>query len=224
LARSFRQERLFCNLSSPALEFLSSITKSGTYPKGAALFVEGQEPRGVFILCSGRAKLSSSSPAGKTLIFRIAQPGEVLGLSATISGKPYQVTAELFEPSQVSFISQEPFLRFMREHGEVACKVAEELSRTSDAAFAEALSLGLGARASEKLARLLLDLSENQHKGKSEVRIKLTLTYEERGQMIGILRETVTRLLATFRKRQLVQIKGSTLIVRRAALENLFRT
>ena len=223
LACPFRQERLFCNLSPPAVQVLSSITAASTYPKGTLLFVEGQNPRGIFILCSGRAKLWTSSSAGKTLILKIAEPGDVLGLEATVSGMPYQMTGEVLEPSQVNFIARESFRDFMHGHGEVACKVAEELSNTQHTLFAEIRSLGLARRTPEKLARLLLDWTANQHKGKAEVRLKLTLTHEEIGQMIGASRETVTRLLADFKKKQLVQIKGSTLVVRRSALENILK-
>ncbi|MFI5071875.1 MAG: Crp/Fnr family transcriptional regulator, partial [Terriglobales bacterium] len=72
-----REDRLFCNLSLPAVQKLGAITSASSYPKGATLFVEGQLPRGVFILCSGRVKLSTTSADGKTLIVRIADPGEV---------------------------------------------------------------------------------------------------------------------------------------------------
>jgi CRP/FNR family transcriptional regulator len=53
------------------------------------LFVEGQGPRGIFVLCSGKAKLSTSSRNGKTVITAMASSGDVLGLSATISNHPY---------------------------------------------------------------------------------------------------------------------------------------
>src|SRR6266478_5488628 len=85
-----REERLFCNLTPPAVQKLAAITSAAAYPKGAILFVEGQSPRGVFILCSGRVKLSTSSADGRTLILRISEPGDVLGLSATVTGKPYE--------------------------------------------------------------------------------------------------------------------------------------
>ena len=166
VACPFREGHPFCNLSPPAAKVLSAITKSSIYPKGAVLFVEGQEPHGVFIVCSGRVKLSISSSAGKTMILSIAEAGEMLGLSAAISGRCYQLAAETVEPSRVSFIARAALLEFMRDYAEVACKVAEELSRACEVGFTKARSLGLGARASEKLALLLLDLSANHHKRK----------------------------------------------------------
>jgi CRP-like cAMP-binding protein len=51
-----------------------------TYPRGSILFVEGQEARGVFVVCNGRVKLSAGSADGKSLIMRIAESGEIIGL------------------------------------------------------------------------------------------------------------------------------------------------
>src|SRR6201993_1200044 len=111
-----REERLFCNLPESAVKALATITSSAAYPKGATLFVEGQPARGVFILCAGRVKLSTSSIDGRTLIVRISEPGEVLGLPATVTGKPYELTADVIEPTQANFISRTEFLNFLREH------------------------------------------------------------------------------------------------------------
>ena len=85
-----RSERLFCDLPAAALQTFESIKYATAYPKGAVLFVEGQAPRGIFVLCKGRVKMSICATDGKTLIVKIAEPGEVLGLSATVSGKPYE--------------------------------------------------------------------------------------------------------------------------------------
>src|SRR5260370_17603243 len=74
LACPHREDRLFCNLAPPAVQKLAAITSASSYPKGATLFVEGHVPRGVFILCSGRVKLSKPSTPAKTLILRIPSP------------------------------------------------------------------------------------------------------------------------------------------------------
>ncbi len=206
----------------PSVQALESIKYTTAYPKGAVLFVEGQAPRGVFILCRGRVKLSICSSDGKTLILKIAEPGEVLGLSASVSGKPYELTAETLDPCQVNFVKREDFLRFLREHNEVCLRVAEQLSDKYNTACHEIRSLGLSHSAAEKLAKLLLEWSNKNGDTRQPGRMKLTLTHEEIAQMIGTSRETVTRLFADFKKRQFIQLKGSTLVIRnRAALETL---
>ena len=183
-----REDRLFCNLSPPAVQKLAAITSAAAYPKGAILFVEGQSPRGVFILCSGRVKF----------------------------------TADVIESTQSNFIRREDFLHFLREHGEAALRVAQQLGETYHSAIAEMRTIGLSHSAAEKLARFLLDLSADHAEEKGEIRLTLTLTHEEIAQMIGSSRETVTRLFADFKKKEFLQVKGSTLILKnKAGLESV---
>ena len=209
-----REDRFFCNLTPTAVQHLSAITSASSYPKGATLFVEGQEPRGVFILCAGRVKLSTSSVDGKTLIVRISDPGEVLGLPATVTGTRYELTADVIEPAVVNFIWRIDFLKFLRDNGEVAFRVAQQLGETYHTAIAEMRSIGLSRSAGEKLARFLLDWCADHGKENGEIRATLTLTHEEIAQMIGTSRETVTRLFAEFKKKEMLEMKGSTIVVR----------
>ena len=218
------ESRLFCDLPPVALQRLSEITASATYPKGAMLFVEGQEARGVFILCTGHVKLSTSSADGKTLIVRISEPGDLLGLPATISGQPYEVAAEVIEPSQANFIDRTDFLNFLRAYGEAALHVAQELSVTYQAAIAEMRTIRLSHSAREKLARFVLDWCSQHPVSNGGVKFNLTLTHEEIGQMIGASRETVTRLFADFKKEGLLHIKGSSVTIEdKGGLEQLLQ-
>src|ERR1700681_1348097 len=132
-----REEHLFCNLSLPALQKLNEIKSTAIYPKSTMLFIEGQQPRGVFVLCAGKAKLFTSSSDGKTIITKISDAGDVLGLNATISNRPYEVSAEMIETGQANFITRESFLQFLREYGDVAVRVAEQLSRNYYTAYEE---------------------------------------------------------------------------------------
>jgi CRP/FNR family cyclic AMP-dependent transcriptional regulator len=206
-----REDLLFCNLPPAAVQRLSAITSVSFYPKGATLFVEGQAGRGIFILCTGRVKLSISSLDGKTLIVRLSEPGEVLGLPATVTGTPYELTAEVVEPTQANFVSKQDFLAFLREYGDVAVRVAQQLGQTYHRAVAEMRTIGLSRSAEEKLARFILDLTADNKSEKGAVKAKLNLTHEEIAQMIGTSRETVTRVLADFKKKNLLTIEGSTL-------------
>jgi CRP/FNR family cyclic AMP-dependent transcriptional regulator len=220
-----REDRLFCSLPLPAVQKLAVITSAAVYPRGATLFVEGQSPRGVFVLCSGKVKLSTSSADGKSLILRISESGEVLGLPATVTGKPYELTADVIEPTQANFISREDFLLFLREHGEAALRVAQQLGETYHSAIAEMRTIGLSHSAAEKLARFLLDLSADHEEENGKVRLRLTLTHEEIAQMIGTSRETVTRVFANFKHQRLVEIHGSSLIItNKSGLQDILPT
>jgi len=221
-----REEHLFCNLSIHAGQRLNEIKSTAVYPKGAMLFIEGQQPRGVFVLCAGKAKLSTSSREGKTIITKLSEAGDVLGLNSVISNRPYEVTAEMMEPGQANFIPRDSLLQFLRDHGEVALRVAEQLSRNYYTAYEEIRTLGLATSPSEKFAKLLLSWSpRSANNDGAGTQMKLTLTHEEIAEIIGTTRETVSRLFSEFKRKQLLQLKRSTLIIRnRPALEKIVQS
>lgn len=211
----FCAERLFRNLPASTLHSFDTIKTLSLYPKGATLFVEGQQPRGVFVLCAGRVKLTESSPEGKTVIVRLAEPGEVLGLSATISGDPYHLTAETTEPCQADFVRREDFLRYLREQPEVCLRVIEMLSEILRAAHTQIRSFGKIHSAAARLARLLLCWGEQMgDRTHEDIHLKLPLTHQEIAQMIGTSRETVSRLLGELRQQQIISLNGSGLFIK----------
>lgn len=220
-----KEDHLFCNLPDPALQKLNEIKSTAIYPKNAMLFIEGQQPRGVFVLCGGKVKLSTSSKEGKTIITKLSSPGDVLGLNATMSNRPYEVTAEMVEPGQANFIARDAFVSFLREYGEVAVRVAEQLSRNYYIAYEEIKTLGLTTSPSEKFAKLLLAWSAESKDAAKGLQLRMTLTHEEIAEMIGTTRETVSRLFSEFKKKQLVQVKGATLTIRnKEALQRMLQS
>jgi CRP/FNR family transcriptional regulator len=217
-----REQHLFCNLSPLLVQRLNAITSPAIYPRGAMLFLEGQLGRGTFVLCTGKAKLFTTSREGRTIITNIAEHGEVLGLSATISNHPYEVTAEMIEPGQANFIASDALLRFLHDYGEVAIRVARQLSRNYHSAHEEIRTLGLTTSPGQRFAKVLLGWSAERGDSDHSLRLHLVLTHEEIAEMIGTTRETVSRLFADFKKRELIQWKGSSLVIlNKSALEGM---
>ena len=225
LTCKLRASGSFCQLSTSALKALDFVKSTSAYPAGAVLFLEKQEPRGVFVLCQGQVKLTVSSSEGKVLMVRVARAGEVLGLMATLSGKPYEVTAETLHPCQAAFIRRDDFLRIISQHPDVYPEVVRQLTTLYETACDQLRMVGLALSAPEKLAKLLLDWSATGEQTTHGSGIKFSLTHEEIAEFIGSSRETVTRTLSEFKSRRLVSLQGSTLMIsNRAALETLAST
>ena len=164
------------------------------------------------ILCQGRVKLSMSSANGKTLILKIAGPGEVLGLSATIAGEPYDTTAEAVDPVQINLIRRADFQNFLARYQDACLHAAQELSAVHNSACHEIRILGLSQSVPERLARLLLEWDAKQPAAK-QGRVRFALTHEEISEFLGTSRETITRVLLDFKKRKIIQLKGATLVI-----------
>jgi CRP/FNR family cyclic AMP-dependent transcriptional regulator len=216
----FRRNGFFCQLSPDQMKDFDAMKHVAAYPADAILIMEQQRSRGIYILCEGQVKLSFSSSAGKTLVLRIAKPGEVLGLLSVLSGNPYEVTAETLRPCQVAFVSSNDFQQILRKHPAVFQLLASHLGWEYKAACEQLYAVGLGASICERVAKFLLNWSVEGEAPGNGNRFTLPLTPEEIAECIGTTRESVTRTMAEFRSRGLIENHGSTfVIVDRAALQ-----
>lgn len=209
-----RSLRTFCNLDEAALKDYAAIGVETSFAKGATLFSEGTRSKGVYVICTGQVKLFCTSKDGKTLILKIAMPGDVLGLGAVLSDSAYEVTAETIQTTEIKSIRREEFLPFLEKHGEGSLHAAKALSDDYKAAFFDARRLALSGSAAGRLAGVLLDWGKAAAScGKLEMRFTMALTHEELANMVGSSRETVTRMLTRFKKEKLIEMRGSSIMI-----------
>jgi CRP/FNR family transcriptional regulator, cyclic AMP receptor protein len=208
-----RSQRMFCNLDAAALSDFNGLGVQMKLPKGTLLFEENGTSNGVFVLCTGQVKLSCTSREGRTLILKIAMPGDVLGLGAVISGSKYEVTAETVQPTEIKKIRRDEFLAFLKNHGQASLLAAKSLSEEYKAAFFDARRLALSGSAAGRLAGVLLDWGRAASCGKPEMRFTMALTHEELANLVGSSRETITRMLGRFKREKLIQVRGATILI-----------
>ena len=218
-----RSSNFFCGaFTQESLETFNQIKHAAVFPEGAVMFVQGQSPRGIFMLCQGQAKLSTTSRDEKTFILRIARAGEVLGLEAAVIGKPYELTAETMQPCQLNFVNLKDFLRFLKAHSDTYMHAAQHISRNCQDVYDVVRSIGLSHSVSGRVAKLLLASATDGHVTNGVVHARLSLTHEDMAQLVGTSQETITRTLSAFRKKDIVELKGSTLIIHdKPALERI---
>ncbi len=202
----------FCNISESARAFLETTSIPMEYRRGNILFREGDECSAVFVICSGQVKVSAASSRGRSFTLRIATGGDVLGMSAVLQDKEYEVTAEAIEPCHVRALRAKFFKQMLHQYGDVAMGVARALAGDYRAAFDEACLIALPRSSAGKLARLLLDWAADAKPGSGNS-ITMAHTHDELASMIATTRETVTRTLGRFRQEQLISICGVTLTV-----------
>lgn len=208
-----RSKSFFCELAQNNSPISEPLKMTNYYAKGSRLFIEGQPSTGVYMLCRGSVKLSTCSKDGKVIILHIAEAGDILGLSATVSELFHIATAEAIESCRVDFVEKKDFLRFL-EHNPKACfSVLKQLSHDYHTACQQICALGLFASVADKLATLFLGWADKVPEESDGIHIKITYTHEDIAQMIGTSRETVTRILKNFKDRKLIKRKGSELII-----------
>jgi CRP/FNR family transcriptional regulator, cyclic AMP receptor protein len=218
-----RKPGWFCNLSPLALAEYDAMSTHVMLPMGSVLFAQGQAPRSVSVLCDGRVKLTTSSRDGKLLLVKIAKPGDVLGLSAALSNTPYEVTVQAIEPAQVKTFRQQDFLHFIQRHVEGSLHAAESLGNEYRSVLADACRLALSSSIAGRVAHLLLELAAESGTGGNPLpEIHMPLKHEDLASMLGSSRESVTRVLNNLRRKGIISIKGTKVIIlQKNALELL---
>jgi CRP/FNR family transcriptional regulator, cyclic AMP receptor protein len=213
----------FCGLKGEAVAQFIAIAPEISRSRGESLFREGETPKCVFVICSGRIKLSVSSRDGKTAILRIAGPGEILGLSAAMSGTLHETSAEAVELCHVKAVRVNDFMRFLQKYPEASAEATSCLLRDYRVVLNNVCRLALPNTVAGRLASLLLEwLDARPATAGSERRFIVALTQEEIASMTNTSRETVSRVLHQFQQEKLISIKGASVtILQPEALEQL---
>ena len=219
-------EPLTITATEPRADLLSLLRGSNNgnlnslHGRGRVLFTEGEPARGIYILRSGRATVSISSPEGRVVMLRLVQAGDVLGLNSTLRNSSYDTTVKTVEPCRTDFISRAELIALMQSPAGAEA-VVDVLSRELGELTERAKLLLLPQTVTGRLAKLLLEWSHGNGSD-GPVRLQRVFTHEEISQMICSSRETVTRLLASLSKRQVIRITAdSILICNRVALEKI---
>lgn len=112
--------------SEALCEALASAGKCEHLEEGVVLFRQGEEVRGVYVVKSGRVRLSLAERGNVT--DRFAGPGSVLGLPATMTGNTYSLTAQTLEACELLFVTRDDVLALLRLNAEFCFEVVEILA------------------------------------------------------------------------------------------------
>ena len=207
-----KEPTAFCKFTWPLLEKLDPIGRFIVYPKGVALFWKGQMPQGLFVLDLGRVKVYAAAHNCRSMISRIARGGDALGLDAVLLNQPYVMSAETLESVQVKFILRADLRAFMQTHKEAGQQIALHLSENLRSSQVQLARIALSPNSQSQLIDLLLDWAERQGQISENVaRLRIPLTHQQIGNLIGLSRETISRLLSQFRKQGLIHTKGTSI-------------
>ena len=122
------------------IEALEKRSSSVVCAEQRLLFAQGADPKGLYILRSGRATLSMESPTGTVLLSISLHPGSLLGLPALIGNEPYTLTATAEAGAELAFVTREDFNSLMISDPTIAVRVLRVLAaevRTARHAISE---------------------------------------------------------------------------------------
>ena len=215
-------DAMFPHFSVREMAALQTFARHVVLPANTVLFTEGSVPDAVYILCSGHVKATVSYNTNKCLLVRVARPGDVLGLSAVLLHAVHEVSAQAMETVHLQSFSRHDFLRFIQRYINGTMHTALSINTEYRSALQDACRLALSRTVTERVVRLLLDLStafiENEQ---GEITISIAFTHEELASMSGTTRETITRVLSAMKKRHILAVNGGMISIHHSRMRSL---
>lgn len=215
---------LFWGLSDSQLQDISQLILERSYHKGRIIFMEGEPGEALFILKSGLIKLTKRLEDGREHILHFVNPGEIFAEVVLFDGGDYPATAEVQEDSVVGVLRNSDVEKLISRNPEMALGMLRIMSRRLRTAQEKVMNLALHDTA-RRLAFTLLKMAE-EHGVKQDngVLISLSLTNQEFANLTGSSRETINRMLNSFKRSGAIDMDRQQIIVlNRNKLEDLLR-
>ena len=200
-------------LSPEEISKVRDITVERVYPKGTMVFSEGQESDGLFLIISGLIKVSKISKNGREKILAILGEGEIVGEMTVFGCHLRSATLHTLEATIVLVIKREDFRKILREIRDLAPRVVELLSNRLRYANRQIEELVFLNSRSRVICTLILLAQEGK--------LTLRLTHAELANLIGVSRETVTKVIAELKDCGLIQVARKEITI--MDIERLYR-
>jgi len=213
---------LFEGLDEHALKRLSEFSRKVQYGPGEMIFQEGEPAFGLYIIFSGKVKLSKYGSHGKKQILKLLGPGEILGEKTMFDREVYTAHAKTLERTTLYFLERNEFIAFLKERPEVSLRLIEKLCREIKGFQRKLIEITYEG-SNERLARLLLLIAKEYGIDTPQgVDIGLDLSRAELAELAGVSTETAIRALSKFKEKGMLKLVGSKIyLVDKAQLNTL---
>ena len=205
-----RKHPIFCDLEPDALDQLCRYARPISLKRGATIYSKGDPGNSLYVVVSGTAKMSISSPDGRSAILNLIGPGEIFGEIALLDGRERTADATANTNCEVLVIDRREFLPFLRSQPALAMKLIEllcaRLRWTSDQ-VEQVILQDLPGR----LASALIRLTE-RHKLAQGGRT-IAITQQEISEMVGMTRESINKQLRAWAARNWVRLEHGAIVV-----------
>lgn len=213
-----REFPVFKGVSDDAIAELARMAVCHEYPKNNILFYQGDASGTVFLVISGRVKLTLMNEEGKEVIVSSIGQGSLFGLVSALDGGPRPANAITLETSHLAKFESAAFLAWLEREQTLHLALLRELGRKMRQAYSRIGEHALmGVK--ERLLSALLDIADKEGSPEAEGEIVFTRpTHQELASRIGSSREVVSRLLKELLESQLLEAEGRVIRVSESAL------
>jgi CRP-like cAMP-binding protein len=205
---------LFGGLSDEALDNLVQATTRRVYPKETTLVEENEIGETLYMILSGKVKVTNIGPDGKEVILSVLGEGEFFGEMALLDEEPRSANVVSMEKTEMMLLRRKEFMSLLESNKEILSTLMAVLSGRLRHANAQIRSLAL-LDVLGRIARLLLDTAEKEGRKLLDGSVVFRRpTHQEIASMVGTSRETVSRMIGDLSRDGYIKISGKDIIIR----------
>ena len=204
---------LFSELREEELEDLMKVSVRQTFKKDNMVLIEEEVGSTMFIILSGRVKISRISDEGREVILSILVDGDFFGEMAILDGQTRSANAVTLEDTEMLIIRRENFLRMLHDYPQIAINLLKELAHRLRRSDSQIKSLSL-QNALGRVASTLLRIADDSGIIKQGiVEIPHLPPQQDLANMAGTSRETISRVIKSLGQLNYVKKQGSKLLI-----------
>ena len=200
----------FSDLNLDDVAWLNEVKSCKEYKKNDLIFKEGNYPKGLFCVHSGKIKVAQLGDDGKEQIVHLIHNGDIMGHRAILGDDQYSCSSVAMEDSQVCFIPKDSFNEMLNNNARLALKIAHLLADELKA-LEKKVTHSVQNSVRERVAESILLLKQNYGMRPDNQTVNVVVTREDLANLAGTSRETATRYLYEFQKLNVIQLVGKTI-------------
>lgn len=208
-----RKTILFSDLPPQELERVAFLMQERKYSKNQIVFLEEEAGQYMYVVKRGQVKVTKMAANGKERILTIHKEGDSFGELSLLDNRVVPATVTAMTPALVWFMNKADFLSVVLKNQKVLLNVVQVLSSELRMAWSQIQSLTI-LDAEDRIRTTLMKLSqEGGFRTTTGVQLRYRLTHQEIGDMAATSRETVTRFIAVYQKKNLISFAETNSMV-----------
>ena len=213
MVKALKRIPIFSGLSESEAQTLLKSCNTAEYAKGRTIFSENMPGNEVYLIVKGCIAVTTSGSGDMTKVLAVLKEGDFLGEMAVVDTETRGATAIVYEDVKLIVVTSKEFLDFVSQNSQVTMKIIKALCTRLREANEEIRSFSFHGQAG-RLAKTIMTLSDKFGKEQDGQRvIDIHLTHQDIGDMMGIARETVTKLLGAMKQDGSIDVRNKKVVV-----------
>ncbi len=182
--------------------------------EGTTLFYEGDEARSIYLVRSGKIRLSKMTMDNKKFFLHLKQDNDIVGEFSLFNDMSVSMTAEVVEDSTLVKFNRDHLEALFLQNGEIAVSFIKLFARNTQSTQAKFSDLLLYGKVGALYSILIRFSNSYGEKYNNDILLSVKLTNQDIANYIGTSRETANRMLQDLKKDNVIAFLNGHILIK----------